>query len=612
MKNSFIFLLSLLLLAPSVYAAQSDTAPNEKHSGLGGLIGTDGNQEFLDPEQAFVLKVNVHDARTLVARINIAPGYYLYRDKTGFRIVSPDAVRLAGYQLPRGLVKVDQFIGKTEIYHDQLVANLALERSIPAPTGLTLLVNYQGCAEKGICYPPISKKVTLKLPALAGNPSFENATLQAGFDIQDQPPDSSSAKTFLVAMLAAFGTGLLLTFTPCVLPMVPILSSIIVGQGNKRLTKLHGGLLSFSYVLGTATTYTAAGAVAGATGDQLQAYFQNAWAIGILSLVFVLLALSMFGLYSLQMPGSIQSYLQKHVQPAKGGSFVGAFVLGLFSALIVGACVSPLLVSALSLAISSKDPVLGAAVMLAMALGMGVVLIAIGVGASFLLPKAGPWMDTVKNIFGVLLLAVAIYLLNALPSVPVLLLWAALLIATAVYFAYRQRTATSRRFWNYLGKGVAAVLFVWGTLAFVGGLKGGRDILHPVPSTNKGLDATGFSTPSFHRVTTLPDLESYLRHAKATGTPAIVDFYADWCVDCVRLERATFSDPRVRQKMNGFVLLQADVTANTADTKAIKQRLAVLGPPATLFFSAAVQEQAGLRFYGFKSAEEFLAILGRI
>jgi thiol:disulfide interchange protein DsbD len=409
-------------------------------------------------------------------------------------------------------------------------------------------------------------------------------------------------------MLAAFGSGLLLTFTPCVLPMVPILSSIIVGQGNKSLTKLQAGLLSFSYVVGTTVTYTAVGVTAGATGDQLQAYFQNAWAIGILSLVFVLLALSMFGLYALQMPGFIQSYLQKHVQTIKGGSFFGAFILGLLSALIVGACVSPLLISALSIAISSKDPVLGGAIMFAMALGMGVLLIAMGIGAGFLLPKAGPWMDTVKNIFGVLLLAVAIYLLSALPKVPVLLLWSALLIATAVYLGLRVAPQGPRP-WNYFGKGAGVFLLIWGIFAFIGGLAGNRDVFRPMPVN---MHLNGLPAVPFQRVTTLRDLEAYLTQAKATGKPAIVDFYADWCIDCVRLEKATFSDPRVRQKMHGFILLQADVTDNTPDAKAVKQRLAVLGPPATLFFAAGGEERLDLRFYGFKSADEFLAVLAQI
>ena len=608
MKNPSIFLLLVWLAVPFAHAWQNPLPATERIAKLDDLKGTNGNQEFLDPEQAFVLTVHVRDARTLLAQIKIAPGYYLYREKTGFQITPTTDVRLAAYQLPRGLVKIDQFVGKTEIYHDQLVTELRLERSTPGATDATLLVNYQGCAEKGICYPPMSKKVSLRLQPLAAGGALEVQPTAAAFN--GIGAGGASIRTFLVAMLAAFGSGLLLTFTPCVLPMVPILSSIIVGQGNKSLTKLQAGLLSFSYVVGTTVTYTAAGVTAGATGDQLQAYFQNAWAIGILSLIFILLALSMFGLYSLQMPEFIQSYLQRHIQTIKGGSFFGAFILGLFSALIVGACVSPLLISALSVAISSKDPVLGGAIMFAMALGMGVLLIAMGVGAGFLLPKAGPWMDVIKNIFGVLLLAVAIYLLSALPKVPVLLLWSVLLIATAVYLEIKVVPKGARP-WNYFYKGAAAVLLIWGTLALIGGLAGNRDIFRPVPF-NISLNTAGLPATPFQRITSLRDLENYLSHAKVAGKPVIVDFYADWCIDCVRMEKATFSDPRVRQKMSGFVLLQADVTDNTPDAKAIKQRLAVLGPPATLFFSASGEERANLRFYGFKSADEFLAVLAQV
>jgi thioredoxin:protein disulfide reductase len=610
MKNPSIFLLVVWLAVPFAHAWQNPLPTTERIAKLEDLKGTNGNQEFLDPEQAFVLTVHVRDARTLLAQIKIAPGYYLYREKTGFQIARTAGVRLAAYQLPSGLVKVDQFFGKTEIYHDQLVTELRLERSTPGATDLALLVNYQGCAEKGICYPPMSKKVSLRLPPLTAGGAAEPEPNTAAFNGINPGTRGASIRTFMVAMLAAFGSGLLLTFTPCVLPMVPILSSIIVGQDNKSLTKLQAGLLSLSYVVGTAVTYTAAGVTAGATGDQLQAYFQNAWAIGILSLIFVLLALSMFGLYSLQMPGGVQSYLQKYIQTIKGGSFFGAFILGLFSALIVGACVSPLLISALSVAISSKDPVLGGAIMFAMALGMGVLLIAMGVGAGHLLPKAGPWMDIVKNIFGLLLLAVAIYLLSALPKVPVLLLWSVLLIATAVYLDL-EVVPKGARPWNYFYKAAAAFLLIWGTLALIGGLAGNRDIFRPVPF-NISLNTAGLPATPFQRITSLRDLENYLSHAKIAGKPVIVDFYADWCVDCVRMEKATFSDPRVRQKMSGFVLLQADVTDNTPDAKAIKQRLAVLGPPATLFFSASGKERADLRFYGFKSADEFLAVLAQV
>ena len=419
-----------------------------------------------------------------------------------------------------------------------------------------------------------------------------------------------------------FGAGLLLTFTPCVLPMIPILSSVIVGSGDTHISKLRGGLLSYSYVLGTAVIYAAAGVIAGLSGEQLQSYFQNPWAIGAFSTVLTLLALSLFGFYDLQMPSFIQSPLHHRTHHIKGGSFVGVFILGLVSALIIGACVSPVLISVLGTAMAAKDPVLGAAIMFSLAHGQGAILIAIGVGAGFLLPKAGKWMDNVKYLFGALLLAVAIHLLGFLPQVPVLLLWAALLIVSAVYLGATQNLPADANGWRYLWKGVGTLLLIWGVLALLGGLAGNRDILNPLPWTSLSASTPVMGAPDttkaeehlFERVATLQALEDRLAAAKTAGKPVILDYYADWCTDCLRMEKATFADARVRQKLRDrFVLLQADVTdPNAAEGKAIKQRFGVYGPPAMLFFSTQGEELRDLRTYGFRSADEFLALLRKI
>jgi thiol:disulfide interchange protein DsbD len=423
-------------------------------------------------------------------------------------------------------------------------------------------------------------------------------------------------------VLAAFGAGLLLAFTPCVLPMVPILSGIIVGQGETHISKWRGGMLSYSYVLGTAVTYTAAGILAGLSGEQLQSYFQNPWAIGTFSTLLVLLALSLFGFYDLQMPGFIQSHLHHRTHHMKGGSYVSAFILGLISALIVGACVSPVLISALGAAITTKDPVLGGAIMFSLAHGQGAILIALGIGAGFLLPKVGKWMDSVKHLFGALLIAVAIYLLGYLPQVPVLFLWAVLLIVSAVYLGATQGLPESAGGWRYLWKGIGTVLLIWGGLALLGGFAGHRDILNPLPLSSVvpgAMPGAGGAQPvsaehMFDRVTLLSDLENRLAAAKAAGKPVILDYYADWCTDCLRMEKATFVDPRVREELrNHFVLLQADVTdPNNPEGKAIKSRFGVYGPPAMLFFAANGEEHRELRTYGFRNVEEFLALLRKI
>jgi thiol:disulfide interchange protein DsbD len=412
--------------------------------------------------------------------------------------------------------------------------------------------------------------------------------------------------------------------------MVPILSGVIVGAEGTHITKLRGGLLSYSYVLGTSLTYTVAGAVAGATGDQLQAYFQTPWAIGTFAALLVLLSLSMFGFYQLQVPSSIQSLLHHHSsrvhQQAKqwfGGELIGAFILGLISALIIGACVSPVLVSVLGAAIAAKDSVLGGAIMFALAHGQGAILVALGVGAGFLLPKVGKWMDSVKHLFGALLIAVAIYLLGYLPQVPVLFLWATFFIIGGVYLGATQSLPEGASGWRYLWKGVGTFLLIWGVLALLGGFAGHRDFLHPLPlsTLSTGMMPTaggpGAATTEghlFERVSSLNDLENRLAAAKAAGKPVILDYYADWCTDCLRMEKATFADARVREQLrNRFVLLQTDVTdPNNPEGKAIKSRFGVYGPPAILFFAANGEEHRELRTYGFRNVDEFLVLLRKI
>jgi thioredoxin:protein disulfide reductase len=404
--------------------------------------------------------------------------------------------------------------------------------------------------------------------------------------------------------------------------LIPILSSIIVGQGA-GMTRAKGGMLSIIYVLGTAATYAAIGWVAGATGDQLQAYFQNIWAIGTISVVFVLMALAMFGVYKIQMPSFIQSRLQETSSGIRGGTAGMVFVLGMVSALIVGACVSPLLISILTIAISQGDPVLGSAMMFSMAMGMGVFLIALGFGAGFLLPRAGAWMTRVNHVFGVMLIAVAIYLLQALPQVPVLLLWGALFIILSVYLGATQALPEGASGWRYLNKGMGIILLVWGVLSLAGGLAGNRDVLNPIPagtfgiaSAPGGISGAGAAHAGdlFIRVSTPAELDVQLAAARDQNRHLMLDFYADWCVDCIRMEKTTFVDALVKRRFDDdFLLVQVDVTdPNHEGGKSLKQRYGVYGPPAILFFTPQGDELRDLRLYGFRSSREFLEILDRI
>jgi thiol:disulfide interchange protein DsbD len=608
--------ISVALPALKVAAGSAASGGVRSLKDLAGIVTPQsGEPEFLKPDQAFVLSTEATDANTVAARIRIEPGYYLYRDKASVALVRGDGIKLGKPDISRGEVKNDPYLGKTEVIHNELTMRVPLERGAGSGRDLELEIGYQGCAEKGICYPPEKKKVSLKLAALDGSEKAEPAILTA----KTKPP-TVEGDSYLKLILAAFGAGLLLTFTPCVLPMVPILSGVIIRSGDQTLSKAQAGLVSYSYVLGTAVTYTIAGALAGATGDQLQAYFQNPWAISIFAAILAFLALSMFGLYELQMPSFVQSKLHYHSHKLKGGSFMGAFGLGLVSALIVGACVSPVLIGILGVAITQGDPVLGGSIMFAMAHGQGVALVAAGIGAGFLLPKAGGWMDKIKYVFGVMLLGVAVYLLGYLPQVPVLLLWAALFIVTGVYMGATQTLPHDAAGWRYLWKGIGTFLLVWGAVALLGGLMGERDILKPVPlagmaSLAGGAAATASTAPAaelFHKSRTLADLESGFARAKKEGKPVLLDFYATWCTDCVRMEKTTFLDPRVRAALARFTLLQADVTENDAAATAIKKKFGVFGPPALLLFAADGTERKELRFYGYKNVEELLAILAKL
>lgn len=589
-----------------------------------------GQPEVVDPEKAFLIDVAPVDAETLRARFTIADCCYLYRDKTSFELAGG---RLGNYELPKGKTKNDEFFGEMQVYYDGFEVRLPVT-GIAQATPAVLKVGYQGCSEKGvaICYPPTTKQFqlsavngTLAVAPLGAEPGMTVATPSssvAGAPARSGVPLSK----YLLAMLAAFGVGLLLTFTPCVLPMIPILSSVIVGSAaNRNITKLEGGMLSLAYVLGTAVTYTTAGVIAGATGEQLQAYFQNPWILGVFATLFAALSLSMFGFYELQMPSFIQSHLHHHshnvhsrFRHLKGGALMGLFGMGLLSALVVGACVSPLFISALGVAIANRDPVLGGLIMFAMALGMGVILIAIGVGAGFLLPKAGPWMNKVKQAFGVLLLAVAIYLLGFIPEVPVLLLWATLFIVVAVYLGATQSLPKDASGLQYFWKGVGTLLLVWGVLALIGGMAGNRDILYPLPTALYSQSVAGAgpapTQPLFQPVRDVNELEARLVEARAAGKGAVLDYYATWCTDCLRMEKSTFLDARVREAFaTGFIALQADVTdPNDPSVRAIKQRFGVFGPPAMLFFGPDGEERKELRTYGYKSADELLALLGRV
>jgi len=414
----------------------------------------------------------------------------------------------------------------------------------------------------------------------------------------------------LTTLFGAFIAGIFLTFTPCVLPMVPILSSIIAGEGD-NISKKKAVSLSLSYVMGTAVTYAIMGAIAGATGEQLQSYFENSWFISGVVIIFVLMALSMFGLFSIQLPSFMQSRLNSQTQNIKGGSLLMVFILGMVSALILGACVSPVLISFLSVAISSGDMILGALTMFFMALGMGVPLIILGFGAGHLLPKAGVWMDKVKYTFGVLLLGVAIYIFSMLELVSPLILWGVFLVATSIYLGSTSSLDNRATGFEKLLKAIGVILLIWGTILLVGGAYGETNLLRPLPkpsiSTVTNSTLVNKDKFPFETIDTLDELKSKQKFAKDSHKLLVVFFYSDLCPVCKKMKSTTLIDPKVKERLeSNYVAVKVNITDKLdKNSQAIKKNFGIFGPPAFVFFDRDGKLLKDETFYGYQSPQEF-------
>ena len=562
-------------------------------------------QEFLDPLVAFKPEAKALDDKTVEVRYSIAKGYYLYRDK--FRFAAEGAT-LGTPVFPAGKQKHDDNFGDVEVYYKSVAIRLPLSANQSGP--ITLQVTAQGCADAGVCYPPQEQKLSVTLPAPGSAPA---AGPDAAGDESGYIAGLLQNAGFWLAVSTFFGFGLLLALTPCVFPMIPILSGIIVGQGH-HVSRSKSFLLSLAYVLGMAVTYAALGVAAGLTGTLLSAALQNPWVLGAFAAVFVVLSFSMFGFYELQLPSFLQSKLSEEASHLHGGHLAAVFAMGALSAVIVGPCVAAPLAGALLYIGQSGDAVLGGAALFAMALGMGVPLLLVGLSATTLLPRSGPWMEAVKKAFGVILLGTALWLVSpVLPAALVMAGWALLLIVPAVFMHALDPLPATAKGWQRFWKGIGIVMLLAGAALVVGLAAGSRDPLQPLKGVVAANAAAGGGAEApalpFVRVKSVADLEA---RVKAAGKPVMLDFYADWCVSCKEMERFTFADPKVRAKLAGFTLLQADVTANSEDDKALLQRFKLFGPPGIIFFDAAGQEIAGLRVVGFQEATPFLQVLQRV
>lgn len=585
-----------LLAAMPAFAQDTNPAPASALDQI--LSASSSGDDFLPPDEAFKVAA-VPDGPDRVRLVwEIAPQYYLYKSRMKAQTPTPQ-VQLGSLSLPVGESHTDEFFGTQEIYHDEVTGTLPVARATPEELPLVLEVTYQGCAHAGLCYPPTTKTLDVDLPAGGtiggGSSGFVSEQDRLAAQIRDGH--------LALVLVTFFGLGLLLAFTPCVLPMVPILSGIIAGQGENVTTR-RAFMLSLTYVLGMAFTYTIAGAVFAAAGQQVQAVFQQPWIVTLFALLFIVLALSMLGAFTIQMPAAVQTMLANVSNRQRAGSFGGVAVMGALSALIVTTCVAPPLVATLAVIGQSGDVVRGGAALFAMSIGMGAPLLVVGASAGKLLPKAGPWMDTIKRFFGVMMLGVAAWMLARIVPGPIaLLLWAVpALVGAGVLWTSARGTQAGR--WLPRIAGVAAGLY--GIALLAGAAAGGSDPLAPIPQLAGRHDELPFKT-----IKSVADLEREVAAARDAERAVVLDFYADWCVSCKEMEKYTFTDPAVQAALSEAVLLRADVTKNDAQDQALLRHFGIFGPPTIAFYGPDGQERAAYRVVGFMKAAEFAPLATR-
>lgn len=576
--------------------------------------------EPLTMDQAFRFSAKVRDSQTIVAQWQMAPGYILYRKHLQIS-TKTKGVQLGAPLYPQGITKTEPGFGSFEVYQDKV--------SIPVPVlsakgnKIKILARFQGCSEEGFCYPPTDKSIILDLTkpdTVAGNDiaepigkaldTLDNASAEPAspppLSEQDKATQLLSSGHYFTIILTFLGFGLLLAFTPCVLPMIPILSGIIVGQNRESLTTRKAFSLSLIYVLSMSFTYSIAGVLIGYLGGSLQSAFQTPWLLATFSLLFVLLALSFFGLYELKLPARLQTSLTRISNQQQSGTYIGVAIMGCIATLVVSPCVTPALVGALGYIGKTGNAFLGGAALFALGFGMGLPLLIIGTAGGKFLPKAGVWMDQVKNVFGVLLLAMAIWMISRiLPGPVTLALWACLFIISACFmgiFTMKSMTTFPAR----LNHGFAVVFFVYGVLLIIGAAMGNSNPLQPLQLSTEQYNVAHLQNDSFKHIADVDELSTAINDAKSQKKLVMLDFSAKWCTSCKIMENRTFNNPDVAKALANFVTLKADVTANDLSAKTLEKRYSVVAPPTLLFFDVSGKEIPELRIVGDMGPKEFL------
>ena len=559
--------------------------------------------KFLSVDEAFFADVALK-GDNIAVKIDMADHIHLTKDALKFSIKPKEFASLGKFKLPQS--QKDEF--GDEIYVKEFRVNIPLILKSPDAKEVTFVLTYQGCSDRGVCYPPVTKEYNLTVTQGVALNSVDKNSKKEALSEEQSIASTLKNKSFGIVLLTFFGFGLLLSLTPCIFPMIPILSSIIVAQGSQISAK-RGLWLSFIYLFSMAITYSIAGVFAGLFGANIQASLQNPWVISLFALLFVALALSMFGFYELGLPASIQSRLSKTSDEAgKKGGVAGVAIMGFLSALIVGPCVAPPLAGALMYIGQTGDALLGGTALFVMSLGMGAPLLLIGMGAGKFMPKPGGWMMSVNRVFGVIMLGVAIWMLSRIiPESATMLLWATLLIISSVYLGAFEQLGEVRS-WNALFKGIGLILFIYGLFLFFGSLTNATNPLDPLKAIKSSqIRVDSPESLQFKRVDSLKLL---LEKIKRADRPVMIDFRADWCVSCKELEESTFKDAKVIDALKGYELYQVDVTENLDEQKRMMRHFGIYGPPAILFFKEK-KELRSKRVTGYKSPEEFLKIIFR-
>jgi thiol:disulfide interchange protein DsbD len=574
-----------------------------------GSLGSSSEDKPLPADEVFKPDAFAVDGNTIEFGIRMLPDYYLYKSKIAIRSLNENA-KAGQLDLPKGKQKTDEWLGEQEVYFDEVFGKVTIARATPDAMDLEIELSYQGCKVDGICYLPQTRTLLVSLPEA-------DTTTDLAIVSDTKAPVSEQARlaqiitgsSIWVTAGLFFLAGLGLAFTPCVLPMIPILSGIIAGEGDD-VSPMRGFSLAFSYVMGMAIVYTVAGIAAAALGLQLQATFNQPWILILFAGLFVVLALGMFGAYDMQMPSGIQSKLSSISGNQRSGTTIGAFVMGALSALIVTACVAPALIAALTVISQTGDMLRGGSALFAMSLGMGAPLLAVGAAQGKFLPKAGAWMIAVKNAFGFMMLGLAIWMLSRiLPGTVTMLLWAVLVFMTGVFMGGLTTLTSDSNVKQKLGKGFGFLTIIYGIVLLLGSLTGGSNPLKPLASINLAGGASMVANAEhelpFQRIKSVDDLDREIATASANGQSVFLDFYADWCVSCLEMEAYTFPDKDVQDALSNTVWLQADVTANDEVDQVLLKRFGVFGPPTIIFFGIDGEQRHGYEVVGYMKSQKF-------